>query len=110
MNANKTYVANTRHRENLKIVYSREQFKTTQDMIKKLSKGQVKTYSTDFDVAKELAQVQRSIAERETLAGRLLYKQAQHAPKPMQKSLAERMEAAKNRSLDPSRINKGRTR
>lgn len=109
MNANLTYVANTRHRDNLKIVYSREQFKTTQDMIKKLSKGQVKTYSTDFDVAKELAQIQRSITERETLAGRLLYKQAQHAPKPMQKSLAERMEAAKNRSLDSSRT-KGRTR
>lgn len=71
MNANLTYVASTRHRESLTVVHSREQFKTTDEMVKTLSKGQVKTYSTDFDVLTERNKSFERITVRETLFERM---------------------------------------
>lgn len=73
MNANLTYVANTRHRDNLSFVYSREQFKNSDELVRSLSKAEEKTFSIDFNVVREHKDVQARITERETLAGRSLY-------------------------------------
>ena len=73
MNANLTYVANTRHRDNLSFVYSREQFKNNDELVRSLSKAEEKTFSIDFNVVREHKDVQARITERETLAGRSLY-------------------------------------
>lgn len=88
MNANLTYVANTRHRENLTFVYSIEQFKNKDELIRTLSKKEEKTYSADFDVIYELKNVQTSITERETLAGRSLYTKREN---PMTLPIKERI-------------------
>lgn len=94
MNANLAYVANTRHRNNLTIVYSREQFKNNSELITALSKKEEKTYSANFDVIREHKDVQTRITERETLAGRSLYTKRSN---PMELSIQERMARSKAR-------------
>ena len=70
MNANLTYVASTRHRDNLTIAYSLDEFKDFKDFTHNLSKPEEKTYSTDFNLANELDGVRAEIAKRETVSDR----------------------------------------
>lgn len=70
MNANLTYVASTRHRDDLTIAYSREHFQDVSDMKQQLSKVEEKTYSADYQVLRDNEAIQEPIAERATLADR----------------------------------------
>lgn len=70
MNANLTYVASTRHRDNLTIAYSLDEFKDFKDFTHNLSKPEEKTYSTDFNLANELDGVRAEITKRETVSDR----------------------------------------
>ena len=68
MNANLAYVASTRHRENITIAYSKDEFKDFKDFKNSLSKVEDKTYSTDFNVNKEAEATRKEITKRETAA------------------------------------------
>lgn len=76
MNANLTYVAATRHRDDLTIAFSREQFQDISDMKQKLSKTEEKTYTADYQVLTSDDMAQKPIIERETLASRTSEQQA----------------------------------
>lgn len=69
MSANLTYVANTRHKEELQIHYSKEQFKDVEDMGRKLSKAEEKTFSADYEVLRDVKHLDKGKA-RETLNDR----------------------------------------
>ena len=84
MNANLAYVALTRHRNSLKVFYSRDQMKNNQELAHSMSQAEEKTYSTDFNVSQELFHTQQSIDQREKLADRSFF------VRPMQKSAAKR--------------------
>jgi Ti-type conjugative transfer relaxase TraA len=71
MNANLTYVGATRHRDDIAVAYSREQFKDFNDMTRQLSNAETKTFTADFNVADERLKSLEKIAERETLADRM---------------------------------------
>lgn len=76
MNANLTYVAATRHRDDLTVVFSREQFQDISDMKQKLSKSEEKTYTADYQVLVSGDAISKPIANRETLAHRNSEQQA----------------------------------
>jgi Ti-type conjugative transfer relaxase TraA len=76
MNANLTYVAATRHRDDLTVVFSREQFKDVSDMKQQLSKAEEKTYTADYRVLEDNERTVEPISERETLADRNVDRQA----------------------------------
>jgi hypothetical protein len=84
MNANLAYVALTRHRNTLKVIYSRDQMKNNQELVHSMSQAEEKTYSTDFNVSQELFHTQQSIDQREKLADRSFF------VRPVQKSAAKR--------------------
>lgn len=71
MNANLTYVALTRHRDNIDISYSKEQFKDTEALKSKLERGDNKTFSLDFDVVEKRNELQDIIYKRDTLNDKL---------------------------------------
>ena len=96
MNANLTYVANTRHREKLTFAYSTEQFKNKDELIRTLSRAEEKTFAPDFDVIRERDKIQTAITERETLAGRAFYRQPEKH-NSMSLSIEERMARTKAR-------------
>ena len=91
MNANLAYVALTRHRNNLKVIYAREQMKNNQELAHSMSQAEEKTYSVDFDVSQELFHTQQSIERREKLADRSFYAQ------PIQKAKFSRDEQLEQR-------------
>ena len=68
MNANLSYVALTRHRQNVEIAYSKEQFTDTEQLKRCVSKADDKTFSLDFDVMQNRKENQDKILTRETLA------------------------------------------
>ena len=93
MNANLAYVALTRHRKNVKIVYSRDQMKNNQELIRSMSQAEEKTFSVDFNVSQELFHTQQEITQRETLSDRTFY------TPPVQKAKFKREEIARQRDV-----------
>lgn len=86
MSANLTYVAGTRHKEELQIHYSKEQFKDTEEMGRKLSRAEEKTYSADYEVARDVKALEKDKA-RETFSERREATQKMTAKKTMEQPI-----------------------
>lgn len=89
MNANLTYVAGTRHKEELQIHYSKEQFENVQDMGRKLSRAEEKTYSADYEILRDVKTLEKDKA-RETLSERREVTQKMTAKETMEQPINER--------------------
>jgi ATP-dependent exoDNAse (exonuclease V) alpha subunit len=89
MSANLTYVASTRHKEELQIHYSKEQFKDTEEMGRKLSRAEEKTYSADYEILRDVKTLEKDKA-RETLSERREVTQKMTAKETMGQAISER--------------------
>ena len=101
MSANLAYVANTRHKEELQIHYSKEQFKDVEDMGRKLSKAEEKTFSADYEVLRDVKHLDKENA-RETLNERRESPQKLTAKEMMEKPIEERRAAALQQAREKS--------
>lgn len=101
MSANLTYVANTRHKEELQIHYSKEQFKDIEDMGRKLSKAEEKTFSADYEVLRDVKHLDKEKA-RETLSERRESTQKLTGKEMMEKPIEERRAAALQQAREKS--------
>ena len=89
MSANLTYVASTRHKEELQIHYSKEQFKDTEEMGRKLSRAEEKTYSADYEILRDVKTLEKDKA-RETLSERREVTKKMTAKETIEQSISER--------------------
>ena len=101
MSANLAYVANTRHKDELQIHYSKEQFKDVEDMGRKLSKAEEKTYSADYEVLRDVKHLDKENV-RETLNERRELPHKLTAKEMMDKPIEERRAAALQQAREKS--------
>ncbi len=92
MNAELAYVGMTRHKEDLHITYSREQFKDADELKKSLSRADNKTFSAQYAIDERVRE--REIGQRQTLAEKLQDKA------PNELSFKERVAASAERTRE----------
>jgi Ti-type conjugative transfer relaxase TraA len=101
MNAELAYVGMTRHKEALQVVYSREHFKDSDDLIKGLSRPENKTFSAAYEIDDRLRE-----RERKTLAQQRENK-APNDYEIQQQRFRDRVEEAKKRTLERYQAQRG---